>query len=365
MPENSYKHLANRLDALPNGFPPTEDGSELRLLQKIYSPEEASLASQLRLTLETPVQIAARLKGTSDITDDPKALKLLLKNMARKGLITAGRTDTGLGYGLMPFVVGVYEAQAGRIDTELASLFETYYKQAFGQALSIQPPYHRVVPVNETINVDMEVHPFESASEIVNNSHAWGVLDCICRVQKQLIGDPCDHPVDVCMIFSQTPGVFDHNPIIRALTKQESMDTLHRASQAGLVHSVSNTQEGTSYICNCCTCSCGILRGMAELGIANVVARSAFINQVNEELCIGCETCIDSCQFDALSLEDSLIQISQIRCVGCGACIPSCEEGALILVRRADDELLPIPVTSSDWRMERAIARGQDIEEVL
>jgi electron transport complex protein RnfB len=56
------------------------------------------------------------------------------------------------------------------------------------------------------------------------------------------------------------------------------MGTLRRAAEAGLVHSVSNSVEGTYYICNCCTCSCGILRGMAELGIANVVASSAFVN---------------------------------------------------------------------------------------
>ena len=33
-----YKKLAERLDALPNGFPPTEDGAELRLLAKIFTP---------------------------------------------------------------------------------------------------------------------------------------------------------------------------------------------------------------------------------------------------------------------------------------------------------------------------------------
>ena len=32
MSQEAYKKLAERLDALPNGFPPTEDGVELRLL---------------------------------------------------------------------------------------------------------------------------------------------------------------------------------------------------------------------------------------------------------------------------------------------------------------------------------------------
>jgi hypothetical protein len=58
MEDSPYKRLAERLDALPNGFPPTEDGIELQLLAKIFTPEEAALAAQLRVTQQTPEQIA-------------------------------------------------------------------------------------------------------------------------------------------------------------------------------------------------------------------------------------------------------------------------------------------------------------------
>ena len=60
MDDTPYRELAARLDELPNGFPPTDDGAELRLLAKLFTPEEAALAAQLRLTLETPAEIAAR-----------------------------------------------------------------------------------------------------------------------------------------------------------------------------------------------------------------------------------------------------------------------------------------------------------------
>ncbi|TET80654.1 MAG: 4Fe-4S ferredoxin, partial [Anaerolineales bacterium] len=276
MKDDPFKRLAERLDALPNGFPPTDDGVELSLLAKIFTPEEAALTTQLRLTWETPQQITNRIGG------DPKALSKQLKGMARKGLIAAGRTEEGLGYGLMPFVIGFYEMQINTIDAEMARLFEDYYLKAFDKVLTIEPSIHRVIPVNESVRMDMEVRPFESAADIVNRAQAWGVLDCICRKQKALIGEPCEHPVDICMVFNQRPGAFDRSSTIKAVTHEESMATLRRAAEAGLVHSVSNNQQGMSYICNCCTCSCGILRGMADLGIANVVARSAFVNQVDE-----------------------------------------------------------------------------------
>jgi len=36
-----YERLADQLDALPNGFPRTESGVEIRLLEKMVAPEEA------------------------------------------------------------------------------------------------------------------------------------------------------------------------------------------------------------------------------------------------------------------------------------------------------------------------------------
>ena len=87
MSKEVYKKLAERLDALPNGFPPTEDGVELEMLARLFTPEEAELASQLRLTKETPEQVANRLGR------DKAEVRTLLKGMVRRGLIAAGRTE--------------------------------------------------------------------------------------------------------------------------------------------------------------------------------------------------------------------------------------------------------------------------------
>ena len=356
--DDPYHLLARRLDELPNGFPPADDGAELRLLEKLFSPEEASLAAGLRLALETPDQIAERLG-----IDDP-ALRDKLKSMARKGLIAAGRVESSLGFRLMPFVVGIYEMQVDRLDEELARMFENYYLQAFGKILQVQPAVHRVIPVGESVRMDMEIHPYESAAGIIGSAAAWGVQDCICRKQKALVGDPCEHPVDICMVLSEKPGAFDNSTMVKAQTQEEALATLRRAAQAGLVHSVSNSQSGVSYICNCCTCSCGILRGLAELGIANAVARSAFVNTLDDLLCMACEDCISACQFGALSMHD-IVVIDEARCVGCGVCVLTCPEGALHLKRRPAHEVKPTPASERDWMRQRAAARGIDLERVL
>ena len=83
--DTHYKLLAERLNALPNGFPPTDDGRELKLLAKIFTPEQAELAAQLTPTLETTEEIAARTG------ENIAELRNQLKEMSRSGLIEAGR----------------------------------------------------------------------------------------------------------------------------------------------------------------------------------------------------------------------------------------------------------------------------------
>ncbi len=347
-----YKQLAKHLDALPNGFPPAGDGSELRLLQKLFTPEEAELAAQLTSSLETVDEIAARTgRRSSD-------LRKQLKSMARGGLIEVGTSEKGLGFKAMPFVVGIYEMQVNRMDEELARLFEDYYHTGVARMLSVEPQFHRVVPVHQAVDTSVEVQPFESAAEMVYSMRSWAVQDCICRKQKALIGQACSHPVDVCLMMAPEPGAFHTTETVRALSRDQAMATLRRAAEAGLVHTVTNSVEGAYYICNCCTCSCGILRGMAEFGIANVVASSPFVNRVDEELCTGCEDCISSCQFDALSMDGVLATIDRERCVGCGVCVLHCATDALVLVRRPPAEVKPVPRTHADWNQQRLAARG-------
>jgi hypothetical protein len=48
-----YERLAKKLDSLPNGYPATESGVELKLLKKIFTPEEAEMTMNMRPMPET------------------------------------------------------------------------------------------------------------------------------------------------------------------------------------------------------------------------------------------------------------------------------------------------------------------------
>jgi len=49
MSDEVYHKLAKVLDTLPNGFPATESGVEIKLLKRIFEPEQAELFCDLKL----------------------------------------------------------------------------------------------------------------------------------------------------------------------------------------------------------------------------------------------------------------------------------------------------------------------------
>ena len=341
-----YKKLAQKLDALPNRFPATESGIELRLLGKYFTQEEAMLASEMHFENES-VKILASRANVSE-----KQARCTLKGMVRKGLIRFSKGRKELLFGLLPFVVGFYEESLPRMDLEMAELFEEYIQETNGEITGKGLSVHRVIPVEESIDFELEIYPYEKASDLIEIAKSWGVRDCICRVQKKLIGDPCEHPLESCLVFALIEGAFDNSEIDRAITKSEALQILNESEEAGLVHTTGNYQEPQfyhSYICNCCTCSCGILRGVAEFNRPTAIARSDFLVVVDQDLCVACGDCIERCQFDALALGDLTNEIETGNCVGCGLCVPVCPEDALILIRRSEGEVLPPPQDFKTW----------------
>jgi electron transport complex protein RnfB len=360
MDENLYRRLAERLDAIPNGFPSTESGVELRLLEKIFAPEEAALAAVMRLTRERAADIASRA-GV-----DPKEAYRTLKTMARKGQILASKGEGELVFRLMPFVVGIYEEQLLRLDEEMATLFEHYYQETGGGGalMSAAPPGHRVIPVEQAIPFEPEIYPYERASEMLEGAKSWGVRDCICRVQQRLVGKGCDHPVEVCLVFAPVEAAFDHSDVTRAITKEEALRILQETEDAGLIHSTANYREGHYYICNCCTCCCGFLRSVAEFGVPTAIAHSDFRATVDDDECVGCGDCVERCQFGALSVIDEVCVVDCSRCVGCGQCSTVCATEALQMERRPDSEIMPLPLDNDEWMAQRAKERGISLDSI-
>lgn len=352
---NNYEKLANELDRIPNGFPRTKSGVELKLLARLFTLEDAALAASLRMEPKSLAEIAA------ENSMDESEAKSKLISMVKRGLIDLKREEgRGFVFHLIPFVVGFYERQNAKIDKEFAELFEQYYHERFHETMLTQPSVHRIIPLEKTIPVNIDVMPYQKASTYLDQAQSWGVLDCICRVQKKLIGQGCEHTVKNCLVFSPKPGAFLKSEEIDSLSREEALEILAEADREGLVHSVNNAQTEVYYVCNCCTCSCGVLRGMVEYGSENSIARSDFYAIVDEDHCTGCEACMDRCAFHAMTMVDGICEVDRSACYGCGLCISSCETDALSLFQKSQDEQSPPPADDEAWRRVRAASRSRN-----
>ena len=58
--EDVYRRLQKHIDNMPVGFPATESGVELRLLEHLFSPEEAEMALHLSALPESLDKIFSR-----------------------------------------------------------------------------------------------------------------------------------------------------------------------------------------------------------------------------------------------------------------------------------------------------------------
>jgi electron transfer flavoprotein alpha subunit len=57
---------------------------------------------------------------------------------------------------------------------------------------------------------------------------------------------------------------------------------------------------------------------------------------INTELCNGCETCIDSCPYDAIEIIDGKAVLNEY-CNFCNACLETCPEGAISEIKEKDE----------------------------
>ncbi len=120
MGEDVYLKLREFMNTLPAGYPSTPSGVEIRILKKLFSPEEAELTMQLKSEPEEVPAIAARLGM------DEAELAEQLEKMAQKGLIFRVRKANKRLYQAIQFMVGVYEFQLKNLDKEFCQMFEEY-----------------------------------------------------------------------------------------------------------------------------------------------------------------------------------------------------------------------------------------------
>jgi electron transport complex protein RnfB len=349
-----YHNLAKVLDTLPNGFPATPDGLEIKVLKKIFTPDEAELFCDLKLSLETAGQIAQRTGRPLD------GLEAKLTSMCKRGEVFGIDFGGTKLFAMLPWAVGIYEFQIDRMDREFCELCEQYMRHFGPQVVAAEPRIMQTVPIEEHIPAEHQALPYEQISAIIENGASFRVNECICKKERGILGTPCKKPHEVCLAITPVAGAEILLDWGRVISKEEAHQMLRQAEKAGLVHLTGNVRSGHTFICNCCGCCCGVLRQMNEFGVPNVV-NSGFYAEIDEGECNSCGICLEErCQVKAIEEIDDTYRVIKERCIGCGLCLTECPTDAIRLVRKPQEEIIVPPPDAATWNEERARARATD-----
>jgi len=358
--DNIYRKLQQQLDTLPIGFPATKSGVEIRLLKFFFTPEEAEIAINMRFIPEPVKKIYRRVKKKVKSIEE---LELILDRMYHKGAINLKRLMDENGeeirYHLAFLAVGMYEYQVKSITKEFYEDIEQYFEEEYrNEIVSTKINQLRTIPVEESITPEHNIATYDELRTIIERTEKISIMDCICQKGKDLIGESCKQTNirEHCFALNNSAQhVVDINNG-RFITKDEALNILKKAQEEGLILQPGNAQD-PNFICCCCGCCCDLITNLKKLERPWEMFYSNYYANVDSDSCIGCETCLNRCQMDAISMVESIAVVEQNLCIGCGNCVTTCPEQAITL-KRKDKEMLP-PKTTTDLYLKMMVKKAE------
>jgi len=309
-----------------------------------------------------------------ELTDDE--IKEIGSTLAKNGIMFNQPSSNGtMIYRVLPFWnVGIFEyvfmggGWAGgdeKVNKKLASLFSQLNKESVNfiqsnydavvSGMDKMPAPDRTVPIRTNkdgdeieivVNNELEVPqewivPVQEIDKIIEKFDEIAVAHCFCRFHEHLDhegeGQSCaqvDPNDENCFTFGKSARHVAENGFGRMITKEEARQIMRDSESAGLIHKAYHprfdiTRDETS-VCNCCSDCCG---NSAKKGKFPIVNASMFLAVVDEDMCVGCGTCVEKCPHKAIYLEnDKAVRIEE-KCIGCGVCAYFCPEQAIKLVQ--------------------------------
>ena len=336
-----YQQLQVYFDSMASGFPKTDGGSEIKVLQMLYSEKEAGLFLKMRPGKETAREAANRLNlDENSLSDD-------LESMARKGILWRERENGKTYFSTSPFVVGILEYQVKRIseDAKLAQSVAVYGVGGLMKSLASAGEQHmRTIPINRQLVEKWPVATFDDAVGIINSHDKIAVGLCTCRTIFNSIGmKKCINPLESCIGFGKMAEYYLENNSAREISKDEAIHIITKSDEYGMVLQPFNGKD-IGALCSCCGDCCTILMSLKMRPNPAQEVRSSYFAKIEPGGCSGCEICIKRCQIEAIRMnEDNVAVVDLNRCIGCGLCVTTCPTNAASLVKKPESELYDPP----------------------
>ena len=271
-----------------------------------------------------------------------KAIPAMMDSLFHRGLIFKSKKGEEMKYYRVKSIPQMHDSTAliPGLSRDVLNLWKAYMETEwpeYGRKIMDFLPgsIMRVIPVNEGIEPQSRILAYDDVIKIIEDAETLSVTKCSCRV----IDGACGKPLEVCMQVGRAAEYNIERGTGRALSKSEAIDILKMCEEEGLVHVADNRQVVGHVICNCCRDCC--LNWSVMTGPKKWVAPSRFEAVVDADLCTGCETCLERCFFDALTMDDDLAVVDTEKCLGCGVCTVSCPTEALQLTETRAADFVP------------------------
>lgn len=359
-----YDRLIGHMQKWLMGLPDTPAMREL--LAARMSPEDAEFLANVPFLPRTLEQLSVLLETPAE------TLKTRLDPMARKGLVFRHESGEKVRYALNGSMFMLYRSPfwSGSDDEEtrrLARLSNKYFYPVYGHEFGDYPTTGlRAIPLQRTVHDPRTVSPFEDVVQVVEREGQFCVAHCPCRQRKNLDPDSasCKHETFNCLHFGRLARYMIQQGMGKEIGREETLEILGAAADAGLVHAVSTHLRAPDSICNCCSCCCIYVLSANVLG-AHGHQRSNYAARAAADTCQGCGLCEERCPMKAVRLEPSPEAVNESeaapvvdrdRCIGCGVCAHKCPTQSIRLVRRTQEENFPF--TEREMAERMAAERG-------
>ncbi len=373
--KQEYRGLMERLDHLPVAMPRPEDERALEgwreLLEVMYSPEEAALASRMPM-MPTPL---SKLAGRFDMAEEE--LRQKLEPLCDKGLVMdlVSRSTGETKYLLAPPVVGFFEFSMMRAHDMFDKLRvakamdaymhgdDTFAREVFGNDTVVG----RAMVHEDVLAADIpEVLDWERTTKLIEEADQLAVSHCYCRHKAEHLGKACDVPQEICLSLNNGAEFVIRRGFGRQIDEQEAMSIVTKARKLGLVQIADNVKNEPVYVCNCCACCCGQLSAINDFGL-QAVNPSGFEPQHDADQCKGCSRCSRACPVAAIAMtpertggkrKNELHPVFDSElCIGCGVCATTCKQEAISMERRAEPS--HVPVNTIERVVRQMVERGR------